>query len=84
VSTIRLLMLQLSINTIKDRNTICLVIYSRFYIRESIRSECGRLNEHVSFVKTVHDAIKKRAHQIDFYRIKIRFYSPTIENRTCT
>jgi len=25
-----------------------------------------------------------QTHQIDFYRIKISFYSPTIENRNCT
>jgi len=55
-------MLPLLTNTIKDRNTLCLVIYSRFYIRGSIRSKYGRLNEHVSLVRTVHDMIKKRTH----------------------
>jgi len=55
-------MLQLLINAIKDINTICLVTYSRFYMRAGIRSKYGRLNEHVSLVRTVNDAIKKRTH----------------------
>jgi len=55
-------MLPLLINTIKDRNTICLVIYSWFYIRESIRDEYGRLSKRVSLVKTVHGTVKMRTH----------------------
>jgi len=77
-------MLRLLTNTIKDRNTLCLVIYSRFYIRGSIIGKYGRLNEHVSLVRTVHNAIKTRTYEIDFYRIKISFYSSTMENKTCT
>jgi len=48
-------MLRLLTNTIKDRNTLCLVIYSRFYIRGSIRSKQGGSNKRARFVSAVLD-----------------------------
>jgi len=77
-------MLPLLINTIKDSNTICLVIYSRFYIKESIGDEYGRLNKHVRLVKTVHGTVKMRTHSIDYYRIRICFSYSIIVERSRT
>jgi len=48
-------MLRLLTNTIKDRKTLCLVIYSQFYFRGSIRSKQGGSNKRARFVSAVLD-----------------------------